>query len=374
MRVYELSGVSHLTMVDRPDPECDTDGIVVETEAVTICSTDVSYFLGHLIPEQWPVVPGHEYVGRVVEVGSAMRGTVREGDRITYWGQTDFGGLAEYRAVRPLFPQDARSESTWYTGRGFLDARQAATVVLPSHLPVRHATLIEPLTSVLRAILMYPPLPGDVAVVLGAGPTGLLATQVLRRCHGAGRVVVVERDPIRRAAAARLGADATFDPDTQADALRGLAEDHLGAFADYVFDALPTVGGSVLGHDVRAAGMRLLRAGGRYVIFGATNVPQSVDTWLLLSKGLRINAAPFDVRAFPMSRTAHVMRVALNLLAGGLLDVDSLITGVVEFHDEDGVRDVFSAYGENGALKTSVGFDQNGVRPITAHDALASSH
>jgi threonine dehydrogenase-like Zn-dependent dehydrogenase len=372
--VYELSGVSHLTMVDHPDPECENDGIVVETEAVTICSTDVSYFLGHLIPEQWPVVPGHEYVGRVVEVGDALRGTVRQGDRITYWGQTDFGGLAEYRAVRPLFPADRRSESTWYTGRGFLDARQAATVVLPPQLSVRHATLIEPLTSVLRAILMHPPLPGDVAVVLGAGPTGLLATQVLRQCHGAGHIVVVERDPVRRAAAVRLGADAAFDPDTEAGALRGLAEDHLGAFADYVFDALPTVagGGVALGDDVRAAGMRLLRAGGRYVIFGATNIPQSVDTWLLLSKGLRINAAPFDVRAFPMSRTAHVMRIALNLLIGGLLDVDSLITGAVPFHDEDGVRSVFSAYGENGALKTTVGFDEKGVRPIPAN-AFASS-
>jgi threonine dehydrogenase-like Zn-dependent dehydrogenase len=220
---------------------------------------------------------------------------------------------------------------------------------------------------------MHPPLPGDVAVVLGAGPTGLLAAQVLRQCHGVGRVVVVERDPVRRAAALRLGADAAFDPDTQADALRGLAEDHLGAYADYVFDALPTVGVSVLGHDVRAAAMRLLRAGGRYVIFGATNVPQSVDTWLLLSKGLRINAAPFDVRAFPMSRTAHVMRIALNLLIGGLLDVDSLITGAVPFHDEDGVRGVFSAYGDNGALKTSVGFDEKGVRPTPAN-AYASSH
>jgi threonine dehydrogenase-like Zn-dependent dehydrogenase len=370
---YELSGVNHLTMADHPDLECERDGIVVETEAVTICSTDVSYFLGHLIPEEWPVVPGHEYVGRVVEVGNGLRGTVREGDRITYWGQTDFGGLAEYRAVRPLFPADGRSESTWYTGRGFLDARQAATVVLPPQLSVRHATLIEPLTSVLRAILMHPPLPGDVAVVLGAGPTGLLAAQVLRQCHGVGRVVVVERDPVRRAAALRLGADATFDPDTQADALRGLAEDHLGAYADYVFDALPTVGVSVLGHDVRAAAMRLLRAGGRYVIFGATNVPQSVDTWLLLSKGLRINAAPFDVRAFPMRRTAHVMRIALNLLIGGLLDVDSLITGAVPFHDEDGVRGVFSAYGDNGALKTSIGFDEKGVRATPAN-AFASSH
>jgi L-gulonate 5-dehydrogenase len=371
---YELSSVNRLSMAEYPDPECGAEDILLQTEAVTVCSTDVSYFRGHLVPEKWPVVPGHEYVGRVVEVGRALRGSVREGDRITYWGQTDFGGLAEYRAVRPLFPSGGRSESTWYTGRGFLDASQAAAVVLPPQLSVRHATLIEPLTSVLRSLLMHSPLPGDTAVVLGGGPAGLLATQVLRQCHGVARVVVVERDPMRRAAAARLGADLTFDPETQADAMRGLADDHLGAFADYVFDALPAVGG--LGQDVRAAAMRLLRAGGRYVIFGATSVLQSVDTWLLLSKGLQINAAPFDVRAFPMTRTAHVMRVALNLLIGGLLDVDSLITGAVRFHDEEGVRGIFSGYGSNGSLKTSIGFGAKSGGPVGAHhgtDAFAPS-
>jgi L-gulonate 5-dehydrogenase len=364
-------------MANWPDPQCDSDGVVLETEAVTVCSTDISYFRGNLVPEEWPVVPGHEYVGRVVEVGEALRGTIQEGDRITYWGQTDFGGLAEYRAIRPLFPADGRSQSTWYTARGFLDAGQAATVILPPQLSVRQATLIEPLTSVLRSILMYSPMPGDTVVVLGAGPVGLLATQVLRQCHGAARVIVVERDPVRRTAAARLGADLTFDPEADADTLRVLADDHLGAFADYVFDALPAVGRSGAGTDVRSAAMRLLRAGGQYVIFGATNVPQSLDTWLLLSKGLRINAAPFDVRAFPMTRTAHVMQVALNLLIAGLLDVDSLITDAVPFYAEDAVRNVFFNYGANGTLKTSVGFDPTDVRSVSVpheNGALAPSH
>ncbi|MEU4235653.1 alcohol dehydrogenase catalytic domain-containing protein [Nonomuraea sp. NPDC026600] len=357
MRSYFLHEAGRLSMADVPDPECGAEEIILETEAVSICSTDVSYFRGHLVPERWPVIPGHEYVGRVVEVGTALRGKIRQEERITYWGQTDFGGLAEYRAVRPLLPGVSNRETSWLTDRGFADAHQAAAVVLPAHLPNRLATLIEPLTSVLRTVLSHPPRPGDTIVILGAGPTALIAIQVLRHCHAAGSLVVVERDAARRATALRLGADLVFDPITDADALRGLADDHLGAFADYVFDALPHVDSTSKASGVRAAAMQLLKATGKYVLFGATAIPQAIDTWLLLAKGLKFVAAPFDVRAFPMSRTAHVIKVATNLVDSGVLDIDQLITGTVSFWDEGGVGRVFSEYGHNGTLRTSIAFD-----------------
>ncbi|WP_214103898.1 zinc-dependent alcohol dehydrogenase [Acrocarpospora catenulata] len=354
MWAYEMAGAGVLSLTERPDPACPPDGLLLRTEAVSVCSTDVSYYRGHLVPEQWPIVPGHEYVGRVVQIGENLRGRVREGDAVAYWGQTDFEGLAEYRAILPLFPGDERSESTWYTERGFVDAHQAAAVILPPDSTLSRMTLIEPLTSVLRAVLSHPPHPGDIVVVLGAGPIGLLAAQVMTRFFGVAGVMVLERNPARRAAALRLGVSTAFDPESQAEVLSGLADKHYGAVADYVFDTLPHVGAS----DVRAAGMRLLRADGTYVIFGATSIPQSVDTWAVLAKGLQLKAAPFDVRAFPMARTAHVMQVAQNLLLSDILEMDSLITGTVDFLDEAGVRGVFHGYGTAGGLKTVVVFGQ----------------
>jgi len=365
LRAYLMTGPGEIALAEVADPLCKSDQILVATEAVSICSTDVSYFRGHLSPERWPVVPGHEYVGRVVDVGIDCPAPVAPGDRITYWGQTDFDGLAEFRCVTPIFPvrPDQAVETTWYTRRGFLDANQAATIRLAADLPAQRATLIEPVTSVLRSILLNLPRPGDVAVVLGCGPTGLIATQLLRRCYGVSFLVALDTDPRRREVAAEVGADLVLDPVAERETVESLAEEHHGALADYVFDALPYVDGASESGVVRSAAMRMLRAGGRYIVFGATDKPQSLDHWLMLAKGLQVQAAPFDVRAFPMSRTAHVMRVAAEMISSGLLDAGRLVTGGIGFDDESAVRRVFTGYGQDGSLRTSIRFGPAGSGP-----------
>ncbi|KPH99598.1 Alcohol dehydrogenase zinc-binding domain protein [Actinobacteria bacterium OK074] len=362
MRAYVMPEAGRLELTTVADPACAADEIVLETEAVSVCSTDVSHFRGHLRPESWPVVPGHEYVGRVVEIGAALTGRVRLGDRLSYWGQTDFGGLAEFRALCPLFPggpdgsDGANGETRWHTPRNFYDADQAAAVTVPPGLDPGRATLAEPLTSVLRSLLANPPAPGDTVVLLGCGPSALLALQVLLRCMAVGRVVALDRDPARLRLARALGAETVFDVVGQADDLERFLAEHGDSFADYALDALPHIETPEGCRDARQAAMALLRPGGTYVIYGATAVPQPVHTWLILAKGLRVQASAFDVRLFPMWRTAHVARVALGLIERGIVDVAPLLTGHVDFADEPAVRSVFTRYGEGGALKTSIGF------------------
>ncbi|MFF7990564.1 zinc-binding dehydrogenase [Kitasatospora xanthocidica] len=351
-----------------PDPECREDEILLQTEAVSICSTDVSYFRGHLFSEEWPIIPGHEYVGRVVEVGKRLRDDVRPGDRVTYWGQTDFGGMAEYRALRPLFPGRLGVETAWYTGRNFYDADQAAAVVLPPHVPSDLASVIEPLTSVLRSLLLNPPKPGDTCVVLGCGPSAQLAVQVLHRHLGAGPITVLDRNGDRMDVALRHGASHAFNPDTQAADLEAYVREHHDQYADYVFDALPHIAAPARsagqtgqtgqtgtpGKDIREIAMGLLRPGGSYVIYGATAVPQRLNTWMILAKGLKLLSTPFDVRSFPMARSAHVTAVALRLVESGLVDPAPLITTRACLDDEDAVREAFTGYGRGASMKTSL--------------------
>lgn len=72
MRAYMMDrpGVVGLSTV--ADPVCGQNEILVATEAVSVCSTDISYFRGHLLPHAWPIIPGHEYVGKIVEVGTSL--------------------------------------------------------------------------------------------------------------------------------------------------------------------------------------------------------------------------------------------------------------------------------------------------------------
>ncbi|GAA4785815.1 zinc-dependent alcohol dehydrogenase [Streptomyces ziwulingensis] len=354
MRAYLLSGPGRLRPATVPDPVCGPDEVILRTEAVSICSTDISYYRGHLFPDAWPVVPGHEYVGQAVQVGAELRGTVREGDRICYWGQTDFGGMADYRAIRPLFADaGAVRETDWYTSRHFHDSHQAAAVVVPPELPGHLATVIEPLTSVLRSLLVNPPRPGDDCVLLGSGPSGMLALQVMLRYFGVRSVTVFDLDGARLARATAAGATTVFDLTRQVPEVEALIAEYQDHYADFVFDALPHLDAHV-GPDARELAMGLLRPGGDYVVYGATGLPQSLNTWAILAKGLRLRATPFDVRAFSMTRSAHVARVALHLVLHGVVDAEAVVTSRIDFDDADAVRDAFENYGAGGAMKPSL--------------------
>lgn len=355
LHAYLMTAPGEIVRSQVPDPVCQPDEVLLETEAVSICSTDVSYFRGHLFPDAWPIIPGHEYVGRVLEVGSRLKGFVEPGARMCYWGQTDFGGMADYRALRPLFPGQRGMETTWYTERNFYDADQAAVVVLPDSIPSDLATIIEPLTSVLRSLLLNPPKPGDHCVVLGCGPSALLAVQVLDRYLGAGSVTVLDRNDARMEVACRYGATRSFNTESQAAELDAFVHEHHDQYADYVFDALPHIDGPGDGRkDIRESAMGLLRPGGTYVLYGATAVPQMFNTWMILAKGLKLRSTPFDVRQFPMTRSAHVANVALRLIETGLVDARPLVTTRVRLEDEEGVRRGFTAYGQGASMKTSM--------------------
>ncbi len=352
MYAYTMSQPGQLRLGSVADPVCQPDEVVLRTEAVSICSTDVSYFRGHLSSQTWPLVPGHEYVGRIVEVGSRLADALRPGDRLCYWGQTDFGGMAEFRAIRPLLPGQSERETTWFTERGFTDADQAAAVVVPPHLPSGLATALEPLTSVLRSLLSNPPRPGDTCAVLGCGPSSVLAVQVLRHHLGAD-VIVLDRDENRLRTALRCGARRGFNPVRQAGEIAQLIGDTQGKVVDYVFDALPHIDAGT-GVDVRELAMGMLRPGGTYVLYGASALPQQISTWLILAKGLELRAAPFDVAAFPMARSARVLELAVRLVTSGLVDVRPVFTKTVDLRDEKGVVEAFERYGRDGAMKTSM--------------------
>ncbi|EID52806.1 theronine dehydrogenase-like Zn-dependent dehydrogenase [Saccharomonospora xinjiangensis XJ-54] len=355
VRAYVMDGPGRIRLSTVDDPVCGPDEILLATEAVSVCSTDISYFKGHLFPTSWPIIPGHEYVGEVVEVGSSLTGRVGVGQRITYWGQTDFGGMAELRAIRPIFAHDvAARETSWYTTRNFYDADQAAAVAVPDTMDSTAATIVEPLTSVLRSLLINPPRPGDSCVVLGCGPSAQLAIQVLTKVLGAGSVTAVDRVDPRLALSRHNGARLTFNTTTDGPALEQFVHDHQDEFADYVFDALPNVAVGDQGKDVRELAMGLLRPGGLYVIYGATEVPQHISTWLILAKGLHLRATPFDVRLFPMQRSAHVAQVAMTLIDTGVIDVGPVVSDHIDFGDEDAVRRAFAGYGTAGSMKFSL--------------------
>ncbi|GAA1952001.1 zinc-dependent alcohol dehydrogenase [Kitasatospora viridis] len=350
MKAVELIAPRKTALSTVTVPELPHDGLLLKTRCVSICSTDISYYEGHLFPEEYPVILGHEYLGEVVAIGAGFDNSadVRIGDRIVYWGQTDFGGFAEYRSVRPIFSGQVTADTFW-ADRNFYDDRMASAVKVPDDLDDLHASLIEPTTGAMRSVLTNPPAPGDRVLVLGSGPIGIIAGSLIKRIFAPRSIVSVDLNKHRGAFAEQQFSDHAYVPDE-------LAETVPEGSYDYVFDTLPTVHVADEDKDPRRIAMRKIRPQGTYVLYGASQEMQKFDTWLMLAKGINITAAPFDVRFFPMHRSANVIASAMHVLRAGIVDAAALQTQVCHFDDYRGLTDILDNYRTTPHLKTVVDF------------------
>ena len=349
MKAIHLTAPRTTVLADIPVPETPPDGLLLKTRCVSICSTDISYYEGYLRPATYPIVMGHEYLGEVVEKGPDFDANdVEIGDRIVYWGQTDFGGFAEYRSLRPIFSGQVKHDPFW-TERYFLDDWRAAAVKIPDTISDLEAPLLEPTTAALRAILTHPPKPGDRVLVLGTGPIGVIAGSIIRKLFAPNLVVSVDANPQRNVYALGSFSQGAYTP---AELAANVEENSF----DYVFDGLPTIKAVDDELDPRRIAMRKIVPRGRYVLYGASQEMQKFDTWLMLSKGLNVMSAPFDVASFPMHRTADVLRSALQLIATGVVDAKSLCTTVCRFEDYDQLADILATYRTTTQMKTVIDF------------------
>jgi threonine dehydrogenase-like Zn-dependent dehydrogenase len=304
-----LAEVGTLALHERPEPRPEAaEDVVLDVEACGICGTDLQILSvppGHAASRG--VVLGHEFVGVVSDAGDAVD-SVRPGDRVAVAPNVACGRCAWCR--RGLRNQCERFETYGITRDGGLahSVRVAASACHPigGEVPAHMAALVEPLSTVVHGAHLAAVFPGDLAVVLGAGPVGLMFTALLRL--GGASVISVEPAQARTALAERMGADRVVrPPDEDAAAVVDGATAGLGA--DVVVDAVGTQ---------LPAALRLVRPGGRVVLFGFDE------------------RARADVRQAEITRNEvtilgsfvgeNVFPTAVRLLEQGRLDLAPLVT------------------------------------------------
>jgi threonine dehydrogenase-like Zn-dependent dehydrogenase len=217
VRAAVVADPGTLEITDLPDPTPLDHQVVVRVDTCGICGTDLHVLDGDYGVVRYPVIPGHEFAGTVVAAGRAVRdlavGTAVAVDPMDHcdacdrcragWtnmclrggglGTTAPGALAEYVAVTA-----ARCEP------------------LPAGVGFATASLVEPLSCVLHGVDRLGPVLGEQALVLGAGPIGLMMAGLLAR-SGA-EVDVVDRNPDRLPAATAFGAGRTARTAEELDA------------------------------------------------------------------------------------------------------------------------------------------------------------
>jgi L-iditol 2-dehydrogenase len=318
-------------------PEIGDEDVLLAVGAVSVCGSDVHQaYNTHSWPVDVPVTLGHEFGGTIARLGRAVRG-FREGDRVvSETAAVICGACAMCRSGRyNLCP----------TRKGFgygVDGAMAEYVKVPGrclhHVPASLsfdlACLTEPHAVAYNAMCVNVTIrPGDVVVVLGPGPIGLLCAR-MAALSGANPLIMagLKTDADRLEAARRLGA--THVVNAQVDDLDAVVRDLSPLGADVVCDA----SGS---SRTLAAALRLVRPDGQVTKVGWSPEPLGVDLNPLVQKNVRLQGS--------FSHNWPIWERVLHLLASGLTGAEHIIglrAGLSEW------REAFDAMHEGRVIKS----------------------
>ncbi|MBX2997645.1 MAG: NAD(P)-dependent alcohol dehydrogenase [Caldilineaceae bacterium] len=290
----------------------------ISLTTVGVCGSDVHYYthgrIGPFVVEQ-PMILGHEAAGRVVEVGSAVT-HLHVGDRVCMEpGIPDPNSRATRLGIYNLDP----AVRFWATPpvhgvlRPTVVHPAAFTFRLPDNVSDAEGAMVEPLAVGMQAANKARIKPGDLAVVIGAGPIGMV-TALAALAGGCSRVVITDVQQPKLDLAATLGPIVPVNVREESAALV-IAQMTSGWGADIVFECS--------GNAQAAAGLfELLCPGGCGVFVGIPMQPVPYDVSQAQIKEARIEN---------VFRYAHVYPRTLDLMSSGMIDVKPLITDTFSF-------------------------------------------
>ena len=332
MRAAVYEGEGRLVVKDLPEPVPADDEVLIDVEACGICGSDVQIINvppGH--PSTPPVVVGHEFVGRIRAVGSAVR-DVAVGSRVVVDPDPKCGACEACRAGRPANCTNIVALGVYRDGALAERVTAPANSVYPiaESVPATLAALVEPLACVVNGTNRAAIRPGETAVVFGAGAIGCLFIAVFK-ASGAARIVAVEPSEHRARVARAVGADEIVTPDDWAARRSELVP----GGADVVVDAV----GSVLPQAIEAAGM-----GARVVMFGMNgNARPAVHQVEIVEKGLTIMGSYISNFTFPAAiRLVESGQLNLAPMISAELPLDQTADGLARLRSGEAVKVVIT--------------------------------
>jgi threonine dehydrogenase-like Zn-dependent dehydrogenase len=294
-------------------PEPPDGGAVLRVEAVGLCGSDLAQHAGvHLIPgtSAFPVVPGHETVGRVWRLGRDAALGVREGDRVA---------VDEVLSAQPPLAVYGYTMPIDHDGGGLFGGYGEYMVVLPGtrlhrlrdDQPAAELTVFEPMANAVNWAEIAGVRSGHTVVVEGPGHQGLAVLEAVLAA-GADTVIVTGAagDDVRLDAARAIGAHEVIDV-SATDAIARVRELTGGRMADVVMDISPAVASVPIALDLVAFRGTVLLAGLKH--FAPVD---GIVTDKIVVQGLRV----FGGSGY----TPESMAKAVDLINTGAIDVSHL--------------------------------------------------
>jgi len=305
MRAAVLAEPGRIEMELRPVPTPQPGDVLIRVSSVGVCGSDTHYYrhgrVGGFVVNA-PLVLGHEAAGTIVGVGDSVD-PARIGQRVSIEPQRPDPDSSETRRGHyNLCPQMRFFATPPVDGAlcEYVTIGADFAHPVPDSMSDDAAALCEPL-SVGIAAIRKAELDGRSRVLIaGAGPIGIVMTQ-LARAYGATEIVVSDPDPARRDRAMTFGATTVIDPTR--DGTDDLAVD---AFIDASGAAAAV-----------AAGIRAVRPAGRVVLVGSGAESMELPTQLIQNRELVLTG---------VFRYANTWPTAIALVETGRVDLDAMVT------------------------------------------------
>lgn len=321
MRALVLEKQHSLTLRDIDLPfKMGPRDVKVAVDTVGICGSDVHYYthgrIGSFVVKS-PMVLGHEAAGVVIDVGSEVT-SLRKGDRVCMEpGVPDMSSRASRLGLYNVDP----SVTFWATPpiHGCLTPQvihpEAFTYKLPDNVSFAEGAMVEPFAIGMQAAVKAKIAPGDVAVVIGAGPIGAMVA-LAALAGGCARVILSDLVQEKLDIVGRYSGITTVNGRKEKLSAR-VSEITSGWGADVVFEA----SGSAKAYD----GMfDLVRPGGAVVLVGMPVEPVNFDV---------VGAQVKEARVETVFRYANIYARAIEMIASGKVDLKPLITATFPFED-----------------------------------------
>lgn len=331
-----------------PIPEITEDDILLKVKAAAVCGTDLRiYKFGHFkIPEGEKRVLSHEVAGEIVKVGKNVRG-YEVGMRIAtppnigcghcQWcmkglnqlcpdyeafGISIDGGFQEYM----LIP-------------GFAIHRDNA-IKIPDDLSYEEAVLCEPLSCTYNAYESLKTVPGDVVLIIGAGPIGACHV-MMNKMAGAGSIIVADISDERLEAVEQFGADVTINS-AKEDLKQRVYELTGGVGADIIITACSVP-------EIQTLSLELAARCGRINLFGG--MPKGKEIVPLNTNLIHYNEL---VVVATTGSSIQDFYQALRIAASGKINLKALVTARFRIDD---IQDAFDYALSGKGMKAIVSFE-----------------
>ncbi|GAC1586360.1 MAG: Zn-dependent alcohol dehydrogenase [Acidimicrobiales bacterium] len=357
MRIAVYVGPDHpLSVEDAEGLAPGPADVVVEIGASGVCHSDLSVSRG-LGGRRGPTVLGHEGAGRVAHVGAAVT-RVSVGDRVIasfvpacgrcWWCLNDQSNLCATGSERSAVMRWRRSdgsEANAMSGLGTfseqMTVHESSVVRVHTDLPDDQIALIGcgVTTGVGAALFTAGVKAGETVAVIGCGGVGQSVIQGARAA-GAGRIIAVDPQQLKRDTALTLGATDAVDPSNgdPVDAVRELTD---GRGVDYAFE--------VVGHpDLLLQAFKMARRGGAAVAVG---MPQADATMTLPAFPLFYDEKRLLGCFYGSAQVRRDFQRILDLVASGRLDIAAMVTRHCEL---DEVNDAFRAMEAGEVIRTVI--------------------